>query len=103
MKWSFHEEVTSKKLEMTRVELVVLSPKKLIVPPTVGDKAVNAEVRATLCDGEEPVFERMQDRHRERERERERHKRIHYFPKATVTITTTTTFTKGYKVTLYSD
>ena len=33
----------------------------------VGDKAVNAEARATLCDDEEPVCERMQDRHRERE------------------------------------
>ena len=27
-------------------------------------KAANAETRATLCDGEEPVCERMQDRHR---------------------------------------
>ena len=36
---------------------------------TVGNKAVNAEARATLCDGEEPMCERMQDRERERERE----------------------------------
>ena len=55
----------------------------------VGDKVVNAEERATLCDGEELVCERMQDRHtereRERERERDRHKEYIIFKEATVT------------------
>ena len=37
---------------------------------------------------------------REREREREREKQIYINP---MTTTVTTTFTKGYKVTLYSD
>ena len=35
----------------------------------IGDNAINAEARATLYDGEEPVCERMQDRRRERETE----------------------------------
>ena len=26
--------------------------------PTVGEKVVNAEARSTLCDGEEPAYER---------------------------------------------
>ena len=57
--------------------------------PNVGDKAVNAEARATLCDDEEPVCERMQDRHRKRGRKIGTKKR--YIPKiATITISTTT-------------
>ena len=44
---------------------------------SVGDKAVNAEARTTLCDGEEPVCERMQDRHRERDTHTQR---IRYIP-----------------------
>ena len=35
---------------------------------SVGDEAINAEARATLCDGEEPVCELMQDKHTKRER-----------------------------------
>ena len=50
---------------------------------SVGDKIVNAEARATLCDGEELVCERMQDRHRERERDR--HKEYDIFKEATIT------------------
>ena len=33
--------------------------------PNIGDKAVNAEARATFYDGEEPAYERNQDTHRD--------------------------------------
>ena len=44
-----------------------IGPFQVFSVQIVGDKAVNAEAKATLCDVEEPVCERMQDRHRERE------------------------------------
>ena len=76
----------------------------------VGDKAVNAEDQTTICDGEEPAYRRNKARYAQRERERERErgtKNISIFKKCNsykmTIITTTTTFTKGYKVTLYSD
>ena len=61
----------------------------------VGDKVVNAEARATLCDGEEPAYEKQNEIRTERERESEA-QRINYIPIATITTmtTTTTTFTK---------
>ena len=52
----------------------------------------------TLCD-EEPAYERQNDIRTEREREAQR---INYIPIAMIT-KKATTFTKGYKVTLYSD
>ena len=46
---------------------------------SVGDKAVNAEARATLCVMKNlRKGETKQDTHIEREREKERHKRINY-------------------------
>ena len=67
--------------------------------PLVGEKAVNAEVRATLYDGEELVCEMCKI---DTERERERQKKYVIFQKAIVTNynKTTITSTKGYKVTL---
>ena len=55
--------------------------------PPVGDKAVNAEARATLC-----VMKnlRMRDKTRYAQREREA-QRINYIPIATTTISTTIT------------
>ena len=38
--------------------------------PNVVRKAVNAEARATLCNGEEPTCEREQDMRTERDRDR---------------------------------
>ena len=73
----------------------------------VGDKAVNAEARATLCDDDELVCERMQDRHTEREREREREREIgtknKLYSNSNDYKKGNNPFTKGYKVTLYSD
>ena len=70
------------------------------------NKVVNAEARATLYVMKNMRMRdktRYAQRERERERERERDKEYNYIPMATITKATIATFTKGYKVTLYSD
>ena len=54
-------------------EVEEVDPATSDLQESVGDKIINAEARATLCDDEEHVCEHMQDRQRGRERERERH------------------------------
>ena len=60
----------------------------------------------TLCN-EEHAYMRKQDAHKEREREREREREIStkkkLYSRRQQRTTATTMFTKGYKVTLYSD
>ena len=65
-------------------------------------KAVNAEARTTtICVEEEPAYKRWKTEYTHRERER--HKKLSPIKSATVTNDNQLTFTKGYKVTLYSD
>ena len=65
----------------------------------VGDEAVNAEDHTTFCGEEEPAYRWCKTEYAQRERGT----KTISIKNATVTMTTTTTFTKGYKVTLYSD
>ena len=72
-----------------------------------GREAVNTEDHTTLCGEEEPAYRRSKAKYAQRERERGT-KNISIYKecnnyKITITITTTATFTKGYKVTFYSD
>ena len=80
--------------------------------PIVGDEAVNAEDHIAICGEEEPTYrrnkteyaQRERQRGRETERQRERGtKNISYSYKCTSYKLEQPTFTKGYKVTLYSD
>ena len=70
--------------------------------PIVGDEVVSAEDHTTLCGGEEPVYRRYEAEYAHRERKRGT-KNLSISKCNSYNNEQPTTFTKGYKVTLYSD
>ena len=69
----------------------------------VGDEAVNAEDHKTFSGEEEPAYMRSKTEYTPKDREREAQRVCLYSYKCNSYNLEQPTFTKGYKVTLYSD